>query len=75
MGIVIIFCLNQTPARPRGRDHVYTGSLCTSAVWIGMEAAGIIRMLRNYAKIQELPAAVLALVFCLSVPIQMVGQI
>ena len=39
-----------------------------------MGVAGIIRMLRDYAKMQELPAAVLASVLCLFVPIQMAGQ-
>ena len=39
-----------------------------------MGVAGIIRMLREYCKMQELPAAVLASVLCLFVPIQMAGQ-
>ena len=39
-----------------------------------MGVAGIIRMLRDYCKMKEVPAAALASVLCLLVPIQMAGQ-
>ena len=70
-GIAIVLYLNQTPAQPRERDYAYAGSFYAFAIWVGMGVAGIIRMLRDYAKMQELPAAVLASVLCLFVPIQM----
>ena len=73
-GIAIVLYLNQTPAQPRERDYAYAGSFYAFAIWVGMGVAGIIRMLRDYAKMQELPAAVLASVLCLFVPIQMAGQ-
>ena len=73
-GIAIVLYLNQTPAQPRERDYAYAGSFYAFAIWIGMGVAGIIRMLREYCKMQELPAAALASVLCLFVPIQMAGQ-
>ena len=73
-GIAIVLYLNQTPAQPRERDYAYAGSFYAFAIWVGMGVAGIIRMLREYCKMQELPAAVLASVLCLFVPIQMAGQ-
>ena len=73
-GIAIVLYLNQTPAQPRERDYAYAGSFYAFAIWVGMGVAGIIRMLRDYAKMQELPAAVLASVLCLFVPIQIAGQ-
>ena len=73
-GIAIVLYLNQTPAQPRERDYAYAGSFYAFAIWVGMGVAGIIRMLREYCKMQELPAAALASVLCLLVPIQMAGQ-
>ena len=73
-GIAIVLYLNQTPAQPRERDYAYAGSFYAFAIWIGMGVAGVIRLLREYGKMQELPAAVLASVVCLFVPIQMAGQ-
>ena len=73
-GIAIVLYLNQTPAQPRERDYAYAGSFYAFAIWVGMGVAGIIRMLREYCKMQELPAAALASVLCLFVPIQMAGQ-
>ena len=73
-GLAIVLYLNQTPYQPRERDYAYAGSFYAFAIWVGMGVAGIIRMLRDYAKMQELPAAVLASVLCLFVPIQMAGQ-
>ena len=73
-GIAIVLYLNQTPAQPRERDYAYAGSFYAFAIWIGMGVAGVIRLLREYGKMQEFPAAVLASVVCLFVPIQMAGQ-
>ena len=73
-GIAIVLYLNQTPAQPRERDYAYAGSFYAFAIWGGMGVAGIIRMLRDYCKMKEVPAAALASVLCLLVPIQMAGQ-
>ena len=73
-GIAIVLYLNQTPAQPRERDYAYAGSFYAFAIWIGMGVAGIIKLLQNYCKMQETPAAALASVLCLFVPIQMAGQ-
>ena len=73
-GIAIVLYLNQTPAQPRERDYAYAGSFYAFAIWVGMGVAGIIRMLREYCKMPELPAVVLASVLCLFIPIQMAGQ-
>ncbi|HJD76257.1 MAG TPA: DUF2723 domain-containing protein [Bacteroides reticulotermitis] len=73
-GIAIVLYLNQTPAQPRERDYAYAGSFYAFAIWIGMGVAGVIRLLQDYAKMKELPAAALASVVCLLVPIQMAGQ-
>ena len=73
-GIAIVLYLNQTPAQPRERDYAYVGSFYAFAIWVGMGVAGIIRMLRDYCKMKEVPAAALASVLCLLVPIQMAGQ-
>ena len=72
-GIAIVLYLNQTPAQPRERDYAYAGSFYAFAIWVGMGVAGIIRMLRDYCKMKEVPAAALASVLCLLVPIQMAG--
>ena len=73
-GIAIVLYLNQTPSQPRERDYAYAGSFYAFAIWIGMGVAGIIRLLQHYAKMKELPAATLASVVCLFVPIQMASQ-
>ncbi len=73
-GIAIVLYLNQTPAQPRERDYAYAGSFYAFAIWVGMGVAGIIRLLQDYCKMKEVPAAALASVLCLLVPIQMAGQ-
>ena len=73
-GIAIVLYLNQTPAQPRERDYAYAGSFYAFAIWVGMGGAGIIRLLQDYCKMKEVPAAALASVLCLLVPIQMAGQ-
>ncbi len=67
-GIAIVLYLNQTPLQPRERDYAYAGSFYAFAIWVGMGVAGIIRMLRDYCKMKEVPAAALASVLCLLVP-------
>ncbi len=73
-GIAIVLYLNQTPSQPRERDYAYAGSFYAFAIWVGMGVAGIIKLLRDYTKMQELPAAILVSALCLLVPIQMAGQ-
>ncbi|MDR1003707.1 MAG: DUF2723 domain-containing protein [Prevotellaceae bacterium] len=73
-GLAIVFYLNQTPNQPRERDYAYAGSFYAFAIWIGMGVAGVVQLLRHYVKMKELPAAILATVACLLVPLQMVGQ-
>lgn len=73
-GIAIVLYLNQTPSQPRERDYAYAGSFYAFAIWIGMGVAGIVKLLQQYAKMKELPAAILAGTLCLLVPIQMAGQ-
>ena len=73
-GIAIVLYLNQTPSQPRERDYAYAGSFYAFAIWVGMGVAGIIKLLRDYAKMQELPAAILVSALGLLVPIQMAGQ-
>ncbi|WP_071147605.1 DUF2723 domain-containing protein [Bacteroides ihuae] len=73
-GIAIVLYLNQTPSQPRERDYAYAGSFYAFAIWVGMGVAGIAKLLQDYAKMKELPAAALTAAVCLLVPIQMVGQ-
>jgi hypothetical protein len=58
--------------QPRERDYAYAGSFYAFAIWIGMGVAGIAQWLQK--KIGEKPAAILATVVGLFVPIQMVSQ-
>ena len=71
-GIAIVIYLNQTPMQPRERDYAYAGSFYAFAIWVGMGVAGIVEMLRR--KMKELPAAIVASIACIFVPIQMAGQ-
>lgn len=73
-GIAIVLYLNQTPSQPRERDYAYAGSFYAFAIWIGMGVAGIAKLLQDYAKMKELPAAAITAGVCLLIPIQMVGQ-
>ena len=71
-GIAIVIYLNQTPMQPRERDYAYAGSFYAFSIWIGMGVAGLAQLLKQ--KMKELPAAIVASVACIFVPIQMVGQ-
>ena len=72
-GLAIVFYLNQTPGQPRERDYAYAGSFYAFAIWIGLGVAAISEWLAKKMK-KETPAAVIASVACLLVPIQMVSQ-
>ena len=71
-GLAIVLYLNQTPMQPRERDYAYAGSFYAFAIWIGMGVAGMANWLEK--KIGEKPAAILATVLGLFVPVQMVSQ-
>ena len=71
-GLAIVLYLNQTPLQPRERDYAYAGSFYAFAIWIGLGVAGISQWLEK--KIGEKPAAILATVLGLFVPVQMVSQ-
>ena len=72
-GLAIVLYLNQTPGQPRERDYAYAGSFYAFAIWIGLGVAAISEWLAKKMK-KETPAAVIASVACLLVPIQMVSQ-
>ena len=71
-GLAIVLYLNQAPQQVRERDYAYAGSFYAFAIWIGLGVAAIAEYLRN--KMGEKPAALLASVVCLLVPVQMVSQ-
>ncbi|KAA6335994.1 hypothetical protein EZS27_015810, partial [termite gut metagenome] len=72
-GIAVVLYLNQTPSQPRERDYAYAASFYAFAIWIGMGVAGVARLLQDYCRMKEFPAALVSLV-CLFVPVQMAGQ-
>ncbi len=72
-GIAIVVYLNQTPLQPRERDYAYAGSFYAFAIWVGMGVAAIIDGLKRL-RMAELPAAIVASLAALFVPIQMAGQ-
>jgi hypothetical protein len=73
-GLAIVLYLNQTPNQPRERDYAYAGSFYAFCIWIGLGVGLIEKLLHKYAKIPQLPAAIVATILCLLVPIQMVSQ-
>ncbi|MDL2255863.1 DUF2723 domain-containing protein [Parabacteroides sp. OttesenSCG-928-G06] len=73
-GIAIVLYLNQSPLQVRERDYAYAGSFYAFTIWIGFGVAAIARLLRQYAKLSPMVAAVIAVVACLFVPIQMASQ-
>ena len=73
-GLAIVLYLNQPPNQPRERDYAYAASFYAFCIWIGLGVGMIEKLLRKYAKLPDLPAAIAAAVLCLLVPIQMVSQ-
>jgi len=71
-GIAIIIYLNQQPEEPRERDYAYAGSFYAFCIWIGFGVAFLWNLLKK--KLPELPAAVIASVASLFVPVQMASQ-
>ena len=72
-GLAIVFYLNQTPLQPRERDYAYAGSFYAFAIWIGLGVAAVAKGLQRL-RMAEAPAAALASLVCLFVPIQMASQ-
>jgi tetratricopeptide (TPR) repeat protein len=71
-GLAIVLYLNQTPMQVRERDYAYAGSFYAFSIWIGMGVAGVAQWLQK--KLGEKPAAIVAAVACLCIPVQMVSQ-
>lgn len=71
-GLAIIIYLNQQPEEPRERDYAYAGSFYAFCIWIGFGVAFLWNLLKK--KLPELPAAVIASVASLFVPVQMASQ-
>ncbi|MCL1934481.1 MAG: DUF2723 domain-containing protein [Candidatus Azobacteroides sp.] len=73
-GLAIVVYLNQKPFEPRERDYAYAGSFYAFAIWIGLGVAAIIHILKKYAKMPAVPAAVAGAILCILVPFQMASQ-
>ncbi|NDV78847.1 DUF2723 domain-containing protein [Dysgonomonas sp. 511] len=71
-GIAIIIYLNQQPFEPRERDYAYAGSFYAFCIWIGFGVAFIWKLLKKW--LPETPAAAIATVVSLFVPIQMASE-
>ncbi|MDO4715380.1 MAG: DUF2723 domain-containing protein [Bacteroidales bacterium] len=72
-GLAIVLYINQTPQQPRERDYSYAGSFYAFAIWIGLGVPALASLLKRW-KLREAPAAIVAVVLGLVVPIQMVSQ-
>lgn len=71
-GLAIVVYLNQTPIQPRERDYAYAGSFYAFAIWIGLGVAALSEYLRKL--LGNKASSVVAVLGCLIIPIQMVGQ-
>jgi hypothetical protein len=67
-GFAIIVFLNQTPLQPRERHYAYVGSFFAFSIWMGIGAAGLIDLAKDYLKSSKIAAyGILGLCF-LGVP-------
>jgi len=86
-GIAIILYLNQTPGQPRERDYAFAGSFYAFAIWVGMGVPAIWQWICNIADGKKkasmgdpdasratVPAAAVAAIIGILVPLQMVSQ-
>ena len=77
-GLAIVVYLNQTPNQPRERDYSFAGSFYAFAIWIGLGVAavwqGVQRLCRGRLAQWSGLSAVMSVLLCLGVPLQMVGQ-
>jgi hypothetical protein len=46
-GLGIILYLNQTPFQPRERDYAYVASFFAFAIWVGIGATGLLRLIAD----------------------------
>ena len=72
-GIATVLYLNQTPFQPRERDYAYAGSFYAFTIWIGMGVLLISDLLEKRLKNKN-AAAIISLILCMIVPIQMVSK-
>jgi len=64
-GVAIIVFLNQTPMQPRERDYAYVGSFFAFSIWIGLGATGIVELVKQYFKSNNIVAyGALIVLFC-----------
>jgi hypothetical protein len=70
-GLLQIVYQNEPPIEPRERDYAVASSFLVFTFWIGFGVIAIIDFLKNKAKLPEMPAALGAIVLCLSAPILM----
>ena len=74
-GVAIVLYLNQVPSQPRERDYAFAGSFYAFAIWIGIGVGALYEGLsRLMKKGDSVPAAIVASVLGLVVPVQMVSQ-
>ena len=72
-GVVLILYTNSPPSEPRERDYVYTGSIFTFCIWIGLAVPAIYQMLASKLK-GSIAIAGLSSLACLSAPTIMAFQ-
>jgi len=71
-GLAIVLYLNQTPLQPRERDYAYAGSFYAFSIWIGLGVLFVVKLFRKF--LPETPAAIVASLLCLYVPVLMASQ-
>ncbi|MBR0224343.1 MAG: DUF2723 domain-containing protein, partial [Bacteroidales bacterium] len=71
-GLAIVVYLNQNPFQVRERDYAYAGSFYVFALWIGLGVLALQRWFEKISKKEDsMPAAALAIVLGLVVPVLM----
>jgi hypothetical protein len=68
-GLAIVAYLNQTPFQPRERDYSYTGSFFAFSIWIGIGAAGLIELVKQYLRSNQYAAYGVLAVSILALPV------
>ncbi len=72
-GIAIVLYLNQTIPQARERDYSYAGSFYAFSIWVGMGTGAVISALQ-LLKMRPMAAAIVGVLLCLAVPLQMLSQ-
>ena len=67
-GIGISVFANSPPNEPRERDYIFVGSFITFAIWIGMGALFLFKLLREKTNLSGVTPALIAGVIALSAP-------